>query len=96
MPEVVITHETSREEALRLFREATRNFDPAETVNEILDDLRALEEKYGMSTVEFYARYQAGLMGDEAEVIRWASLFEAFVHLVREHAREIAAAFEQE
>ena len=93
MPEVVITHETSREEALRLLHEAASTFDPVETLNEILDDLRALEQKYGMSTLEFYVRFQRGQMGDAQDFIRWASLYEAYVELTQQELRlEKAAA----
>ena len=81
MPRVVITHETPREEALKLFREMMRNLDPEESLREVLDELRALEQKYGMSTLEFYARYRAGQMGDAEEFMYWAFLYRAFVHL---------------
>ncbi len=81
MPRVVITHETPREEAIRHFREMIQNLDPEESLREILDELRTLEQKYGMSTIEFYARYRAGQMGDAEEFMYWAFLYRAFVRL---------------
>ena len=83
MPEVVITHETPREEALKRFREMMQNLDPEENLRDILDELQALEQKYGMSTLEFYVRYRAGQMGDAEEFMYWAFLYRAFVHLTQ-------------
>ncbi len=85
MPEVVITHETPREEALKRFREMTQNLDPEESLRDILDELQALEQKYGMSTLEFYVRFQTGQMGDAQDFMRWASLYEAYVELTQQH-----------
>ena len=83
MPEVVVTHETSREEALKRFREMVQGLDREESLREVLDELLSLEQKYGMSTLEFYARYRAGQMGDAEEFMYWAFLYRAFVHLTQ-------------
>ena len=38
-------------------------------------ELVRLEAKYGMTSAEFFERYQAGEMGDSKAVMRWAWLF---------------------
>ncbi len=57
------------------------------TPEDISEDLRALEarlrayeRKYGMTSQDFYARYQQGLLDDEGfeqstEFVRWASSY---------------------
>jgi hypothetical protein len=37
-------------------------------------DLAELEQRYHLSSAEFYQRYRAGQMGDEMDYIEWASL----------------------
>ena len=37
--------------------------------------LRDYEERYGMSTIEFYRRYQQGELGDDPEMMMWAGLY---------------------
>ena len=37
-----------------------------------------LEQKHGLSSAEFYERYQRGVMGDEIESMRWATKFEIY------------------
>jgi len=53
--------------------------------------MRAYEEKFGMSAIEFYARYVAGKMGDSRDVMRWAGAFEDYQALLREHFQRAAA-----
>ena len=37
-------------------------------------ELARLEAQHGMSSAEFFERYQAGTMGDSKAVVRWAWL----------------------
>jgi len=37
-------------------------------------DLREFEARYQMSTVEFFAKWQAGKMDDDMDFVEWASL----------------------
>jgi hypothetical protein len=58
------------------------------TLYELIDDLQALrvrtqayERKYGVTSQDFYALYQQGLLDDEGfeqstEFVRWASAYE--------------------
>jgi hypothetical protein len=45
---------------------------------QLVRDLTLLEQKHGLSSAEFYERYQRGEMGDEIEFMRWASKFEIY------------------
>jgi hypothetical protein len=38
-------------------------------------DLAELESKYGISSEEFYERFQAGQMSDEADFMEWNALY---------------------
>lgn len=84
MPSVTIrSKETSKDEARRLIREMFENYDPEESLREIIADLIAYEAEYNMSTVEFYPQFMAGKQGDSEDAMRWASLFEAYVELIQ-------------
>ena len=51
----------------------------AETKRAILNlrtDLQAYEEKYRLSSDEFYRRYERGEMGDDEDFMLWAGLVE--------------------
>lgn len=45
---------------------------------QLVRELTLLEQKHGLSSAEFYKRYQRGEMGDEMEIMRWASKFEIY------------------
>jgi len=45
-----------------------------EQLGKIQSDLVELEEKYGLSSDEFYRRYQAGQTDDWMDYVEWASL----------------------
>jgi len=46
------------------------------TRQQILDDLRKFENRYGMSSAEFYEKFSRGEMGDSEDVIEWAGTYE--------------------
>jgi uncharacterized lipoprotein NlpE involved in copper resistance len=39
-------------------------------------DIKAFEEKFGLSSQDFYAKVQQGEMGDDEDTITWAGLVE--------------------
>lgn len=43
-------------------------------VEEMRERLAAFEERYSMRSEEFYDRFRAGELGDDADFIRWAGL----------------------
>lgn len=53
-----------------------------ETLEGLLARLRAMEEKYGMSTVQFYAQFLAGKMGDSRDFIKWAAFFRQYQQML--------------
>jgi hypothetical protein len=40
----------------------------------LLDELARLEREHGMSSTDFFERYQQGRMGDSEEMMYWAGL----------------------
>lgn len=77
--------ETTRAQRRKLLRELGRNMDVNESLESLIERMRKLEDRYGMSTIEFYARFAAGKMGDSRDFIRWAGTFQAYQDLLREH-----------
>lgn len=49
------------------------------TLDELIERLRSYEEKYGYSTIEFYRRYEKGLLGDDDEMMLWAGLYHLYL-----------------
>jgi len=55
-------------------------------------DLRDLEMRYQMASPMFYQRFEAGLLGDEADFFEWAGLYELRQELAEKVRRlELAA-----
>jgi len=75
----------------KMIRGLGKRLDVNESFESLIETMHGYEEKYGMSTIEFYARYVAGKMGDSREVMRWAGAFDDYQALLREHFRHVAA-----
>jgi hypothetical protein len=54
-------------------------------------DLQASLQSLIESTLEFYARYLKGQMGDSRDVMRWAGAFDDYQALLREHFQHAVA-----
>ncbi|HEU0177193.1 MAG TPA: hypothetical protein VFV58_23255 [Blastocatellia bacterium] len=52
--------------------------DPQESLAAVIAELNAFEQQYRLTTIEFFARFKAGLMGDSRDFIKWAGLFEGY------------------
>ena len=76
-------HETTPQQRRKMIRDLAKRVDINESLEELIATLRKFEDKYGMSTVEFYARFAAGKMGDSRDFIKWAGEFESYNHLLR-------------
>jgi hypothetical protein len=68
------------------FREAlSRAISEANPLDDLLmlsHDLSAYEEKYGMPSEEFYAKYQAGVLDDELQhCMEWVSAYKLFMKI---------------
>lgn len=72
-------------------RELGKRLDINESLESLIETMHGYEAKYGMSTIEFYARYVTGKMGDSRDVMRWAGAFEDYRALLREHFHHVAA-----
>ena len=82
---VAITKDMTEKEVRRKIRNMMERVDPIQGLYAILEQLQAFEQKYGMSTLEFYVRFRSGQMGDAEAFIRWASLYEMYVDLVQQY-----------
>jgi hypothetical protein len=49
------------------------------TFEELSERLRAYEQKYGYSTIEFYRRFQSGVLGDGDDLMTWAGLYHLYL-----------------
>ena len=49
------------------------------TFDDLSERLGQYENKYGLSTIEFYPRYREGQMGDEDDVMMWAGLYHLYL-----------------
>ncbi len=77
-------HETTPQQRRKMLRDLVKRVDLNESLEELITTLRQFEDKYGMSTVEFYARFMAGKMGDARDFIEWAGDFVRYHRLVQQ------------
>lgn len=76
-------HETTPQQRRKMIRELGKRMNVEESLESLIVTLREFEDKYGMSTVEFYARFALGKMGDSADFMKWASAFIRYQRLVQ-------------
>jgi hypothetical protein len=50
-------------------------------LTELDTDLARFERRYAMSSADFFNRYQAGQMGDDADVFEWHALYKMHTRL---------------
>lgn len=87
MAKVTIKYaETTREQRRELFRQLRRDTNPTESLKQVLGEMRKMEDRYGMSTLEFYSRFIKGEVGDSADFVSWAGDYEDYQELVQEDA----------
>ncbi len=53
----------------------------AAQVETLRAELAQYEQRYGMDSAHFYGRYEAGEMGDDADVFEWAALYQMHARL---------------
>jgi hypothetical protein len=83
--------QTTPAQRRKMIRDLGKRLDVNESLESLIETMHRYEAEYGMSTVEFYARYVAGKMGDSRDVMRWAGAFDDYQALLREHFRHAAA-----
>ncbi len=62
---------------------------------ELSEQLRAYEKKYGYSTIDFYRRFLEGKLGDDDDLMMWAGLYHLYLtsHPIRQFMQsEVTAA----
>ena len=60
------------------------NANPVDDLLELANDLWEFEQKYQMSSADFYKKYQAGLLNDELQhCIEWVATYEFFMKIKR-------------
>jgi hypothetical protein len=75
--------ETTPQQRRKMLRDLAKQVDENDSLEGLIATLQQFEDKYGMSTVEFYARFVAGKMGDARDFIKWASAFQSYTHLLQ-------------
>ena len=81
MPTITFTEENWPESATefkRTLQEAWLGSPSIDDFVQLVRELTLLEQRHGLSSPEFYERYQRGEMGDEMEIMRWATKFEIY------------------
>ena len=49
------------------------------TFDELSERLRAYEQRYGYSTIEFYRRFHNGELGDDDDLLMWVGLYHLYL-----------------
>ena len=94
MPVIEFTQETmpeTREEFSLLLEEARRNANPLDDLLALGRQLLSYEQRYDMTSDEFYSRYKRGEMGDDMDFVRWAGRYRLCCELIpRPHSHRRA------
>jgi hypothetical protein len=65
---------------------------PVEAIAALVRSLVAYEQRYQMSSADFYGRYQKGEMGDSADFVEWAGDYQHYLQLKEEVEGKLVAA----
>lgn len=86
MAKVKIRYKRGGPSQLSKLREAMRQpIDVQESLAAVIAELNAFEQRYGLTTVEFFARFKVGLMGDSRDFLKWAGAFDDYQHLINRY-----------
>lgn len=86
MAKIKISYKKGGPSQLPALREALKEpVNPQEGLEEVIAELNAFERRYGLTTIEFYARFNRGLMGDSQDFMKWAGLFECYQYLLKQY-----------
>jgi len=69
------------EEFAKTLGEAGKQYDPAEELLRLERELVRLDEKYSMSSAEFFCQYPKGELGDDVEIVEWAGRYRLYQRL---------------
>jgi hypothetical protein len=74
-----------QEEFCQALYQAMANVNPLDDLLELSHELREYEQKYQISSAQFYQQYQAGLLEDELQhCMEWATTYTSFVETKRQ------------
>lgn len=62
-------------------REISAQYDPVDKLLSLERDMAQFEQTHGLTSSEFFHRYQAGTMGDAIEYVRWAGRYRLYKNL---------------
>jgi hypothetical protein len=62
-------------------REVSAQYDPVDKLLSLERDMALFEQTHGLTSSEFFRRYQAGTMGDAIEYVRWAGRYKLYQSL---------------
>lgn len=65
---------------------------PVEAIAALIRSLVLYEQKYQMSSADFYARYQKGDMEDSVDFVEWAGDYQHYLQLKEEMEQKLVAA----
>ena len=83
--------ETTKEQRRELLDQLRRETNPTESLAMLLGEMSRMENLYEMSTVEFYAKFVEGKLGDDRDFISWASDFQSYQQLLAENFGVVVA-----
>jgi hypothetical protein len=49
------------------------------SIEDLIQKLGEYEKKYGYSTIEFYQKFQNGILGDDHDFMMWAGLYHLYL-----------------
>ncbi len=65
---------------------------PVEAIAPLIRSLVVYEQRYQMSSADFYARYQRGKMEDSADFVEWAGDYQQYLQLKEEVEEKLVTA----
>ena len=84
MPELKFNHLPAKDELNQALSQAMSTANPVDDLLELSGRLREYELKYGLPSIEFYQKYQAGALPEPLQhCIEWAALYDLFIKTKR-------------
>jgi hypothetical protein len=74
----------SSEDLKQTLRQALEKTTPLDDFVQVITDLAQYEIRYGMNSGDFWARFEAGELGDALDLIRWANKYEIYQEIKAE------------
>ena len=84
MTKLEFDHLPTQEEFAQALSQAMSMANPVDDLLELFERLHAFEQKYGLSSAEFFQKYQAGELPEPLQhCIEWAALYDLFLKTKR-------------